>query len=238
MTSNTWDALTRASWGEVGVTSMGQVFINNEFYKANFLPGMLSWISLKGNESLLSIESKMARGAGLNAGSGFQSSLSSLTAGGDNSLRVLDAIKQWDTARDIGAFSEAQKARFRDQSTNWHLTAVKPGKEWSLQELDADGKPIGAAQRVVAPEPKLGTAPLPTARADGLYEARVTTNTPATVRYEVTGGALPKGLRLNKDTGGITGVPENATKAEFTITARNTDGLADARAKYTINVRR
>ncbi|MFT9473549.1 hypothetical protein [Streptomyces sp. 11-1-2] len=98
MTSNTWDALTRASWGEVGSTSMNQVFINNESYQANYLPGMLGWVSLNGSESLLSIESKLARGAGLNAGVGFQTSVANLTAGGDNGLKVLDAIKQWETA--------------------------------------------------------------------------------------------------------------------------------------------
>jgi len=47
MSANTWDALTRASWGEVGVTSMNQVFLNNTYYQANYLPGMLGWISLK-----------------------------------------------------------------------------------------------------------------------------------------------------------------------------------------------
>ncbi|MDJ1131393.1 Ig domain-containing protein [Streptomyces iconiensis] len=238
MSSNTWDALTRASWGEVGVTSMDQVFLNNAFYKDNFLPGMLGWISLKAADSLLDVEGKMARGAGLNAGSGFQASVRDLAAGGDKSLGVLDAVKQWDAARNVGAFTEAQKARFRDPSTNWHLTAVTPGKEWSLQELDARGEPVGAAQRVRTPTPELSTAPLPPAHAHDLYETRVTTNTPATVRYEVISGALPEGLRLNKDTGGITGKPQRPTAARFTVLARHTDGLPDARANYTITVRR
>lgn len=238
MSSNTWDALTRASWGEVGVTSMDQVFVNNEFYRANFLPGMLGWISLKGTDSLLGVENKMARGAGLDAGSGFQTSISSLAAGGDNGLRILDAIKQWETARDVGAFTGAQKARFRDQSTNWQLTAVTPGKEWSLQELDAKGEPMGEAQRVRTPTPKLSAEPLPKAHARDLYAAKLTTNTPATVRYEVTAGALPEGLRLNRDTGGITGKPPGPTKATFTVTARHASGLPDARANYTITVGR
>lgn len=46
-------------------------------------------------------------------------------------MLVLDAIKQWETARNLGAFTEPQKARFRDLSTNWHLTVVEPGKKWS-----------------------------------------------------------------------------------------------------------
>lgn len=237
MTSNTWDALTRASWGEVGVTSMNQVFINNAFYRANFLPGMLGWISLRGSESLLSIESVLARGAGLNAGAGFQGSVAGLTANGEHGELVLDAIKQWETARNLGAFTEAQKARLRDRSTNWHLTVVKPGKEWSLQELDARGNPIGAAQDVAVPTPRLNAGPLPAANMHELYEAKVTTNTPATVRFAVTAGALPEGLRLNPDTGGITGKPVRARESDVTITAYNAAGLPDAQADYEITVR-
>ncbi len=237
MTSNTWDALTRASWGEVASTSMAQVFINNEFYRDNFLPGMLGWISLSGSENLLSVESKLARGAGLNAGAGFQTSVASLAAGGQNGQKVLDAIKQWETARNLGAFTDAQRARLRDRSTNWHLTVVEPGKKWSLQELDAAGTAIGAAQEVVVPAPRLNAVALPPATTQALYEARIGTNTPATVRYEVTGGALPEGLRLNPDTGGIVGKPIRSKNARFTITAHQTGGLPDARADYEINVR-
>ncbi|MCW3839580.1 NEW3 domain-containing protein [Micromonospora yasonensis] len=237
MTSNTWDAITRASWGEVASTSMSQVFINNEFYRANFLPGMLGWISLGGSESLLSVESKLARGAGLNAGAGFQTSVGSLTRGGTNTDKVLDAIKQWETARNLGAFSDEQKERFRDQSTYWHLTVAEPGVKWSLQELNATGQPVGDAQEVVVPTPKLSADPLPPATLHQLYETRLTTNTPATVRYEVTAGALPEGLELNKDTGGITGTPVLAKPSRFTVTAYSTDGLPEARAEYEIDVR-
>ncbi|RFC70428.1 Ig domain-containing protein [Streptomyces sp. AcE210] len=236
MSSNTWDALTRASWGEVGSTSWNQVLVNNDFYRANFLPGMLGWISLKSSESLVSIEGKMARAAGLNAGVGFQGSVADLTAGGDRTLAVLDAIKQWETARNVGAFTDAQQARLRDLSTNWHLSVVTPGKEWSLQQVDASGNPVGSPERVTTPSPALTGTPLPRAHARQLYESRVTTNTPATVRYEVTDGALPDGLRLNKDTGGITGTPGKPGTSTFTITARSTAGLADATRRYHLTV--
>ncbi|MEV4896040.1 Ig domain-containing protein [Nonomuraea sp. NPDC055795] len=238
MTSNTWDALTRASWGEVGVTSMDQVFVNNAFYRANFLPGMLGWISLKGSEPLLSIESKLARGAGLNAGAGFQSSLSSLRSGGENARKVLDAINQWETARNLGAFTEEQKTRFRDKSTNWRLSVVTAGQKWSLQELDASGRTIGSPQQVTVPAPALTTTALPAATRHRLYAARLTTNTPATIRYELTGGALPAGLSLNQDTGGIIGTPRHTGKATFTVTAHSTAGLAPAKATYELTVRR
>ncbi|MFF3786885.1 Ig domain-containing protein [Streptomyces sp. NPDC001933] len=236
MTSNTWDALTRASWGEVGSTSMEQVFKNNKYLQANYLPGMLGWISLKGSDSLLTMEWKLARGAGLNAGAGFQSSVSSLVSGGENTTRLLDAIQQWETARNLGAFTAEQRARFRDLSTNWHLTVVKPGKRWSLQELDADGKPVGNPEAVVAPTPKLDAGPLPAAAKGALYEATVKTNTPATTRYAVTSGALPHGLVLNADTGGIVGTPVTPGTARFTITAYQSSGQPRAQRSYKIDV--
>lgn len=236
MTSNTWDALTRASWGEVGVTSMDQVFINNEFYRANFLPGMLGWISLSGSEDLASIEGKLARGAGLNAGVGFQSSVASLDGGGENTARILDAIKQWETARNLGAFTEAQREQLRDRTTEWHLSVIEADREWSLQQLDAGGAPIGDPQRVVAPRPRLTTGELPEAPLGELYETKVATNTPATVRFEVTAGALPDGLTLNRDTGGITGTPGRMRTASFTVTAHQTDGLPVATERYRIRV--
>ncbi|MFE4333746.1 putative Ig domain-containing protein [Streptomyces sp. NPDC056831] len=39
----------------------------------------------------------------------------------------------------------------------------------------------------------------------------------------------PPGLTLNKDTGGITGVPTTKGHSKFTITGRNGGGVADAR---------
>lgn len=87
------------------------------------------------------------------------------------------------------------------------------------------------------PTPRLSTATLPPAYQDVLYEARVTTNTPAMVRFEITAGALPEGLTLNPDTGGIIGTPVRSQKARFTITARNAAGLPDAHTEYEITVR-
>ncbi|MFD7716257.1 Ig domain-containing protein [Streptomyces sp. NPDC059814] len=238
MTSNTWDALTRASWGEVGSTSMEQVLANNKYLQANYLPGMLGWISLNGTDSVLTTEWKLARGAGLNAGTGYQSSVSRLESGGENTARLLDAIQQWETARNLGAFTEKQRARFRDLTTNWHLSVVEPGKSWSLQELDADGKPVGAPEAVVAPTPELDAGPLPAAARGALYEATVKTNTPATTRYAVTSGSLPAGLVLNADTGGIVGTPARAGTARFTVSAYQGSGGPTARRDYVIAVGR
>ncbi|WP_327258402.1 discoidin domain-containing protein [Streptomyces sp. NBC_01240] len=231
--SNVWDALSRASWGEVGSTSMSQVFTNNAYYQANYLPGMLGWIALPGSANLRTVEDNLARGAGLNAGAGFQTSVSSLTGGGQNTPVLLDAVKQWEMARNLGAFTASQRALFRDQSTHWHLSVVVPGKSWSLQRLDASGNPVGAAQSVVAPTPAFTTKGLPALAAGRLYETRVATNSPETVRYTITAGSLPPGLHLNPDTGGITGIPASSADTTFTVTAKGGPGVADAQGTFT-----
>ncbi|MFF1395108.1 hypothetical protein ACFVZD_15010 [Streptomyces sp. NPDC058287] len=78
---------------------------------------------------------------------------------------VLDAIEQWETARNVGAFTDAQQARLRDLGTNWHLSVVTPGKEWSLEQVDASGSPVGSPERVTTPSPALTGTALPTAHA-------------------------------------------------------------------------
>ncbi|MEV6583406.1 Ig domain-containing protein [Streptomyces sp. NPDC051582] len=234
MGSNIWDGVSRASWGEIGITSMNQVFVNNAYYRDNYLPGMLGWIGLRGTDNLQTLQDTLARGAGLNAGAGFQTSLSKLT--GSNTPVLLDAIKQWDTARNLGAFTAAQRTQLQDVSKHWKLSVVTAGKTWSLQQVDASGNPIGGAQSVAVPTAAFTTTSLPALQTGSLYEARVQTNVPTTVRYAVTAGALPAGLKLNADTGGITGVPTATSAATFTITAYGAPGTADAQRSFTVAV--
>ncbi|WP_081078343.1 Ig domain-containing protein [Burkholderia cepacia] len=231
MTSNAWDTLTRANWSNL---DMDQLYRNNAFYQANYLPGMLGWFDITG-VSLTMIETRLARGAALNAGIGFQSTMAFLLSA-DETPDILDKIKQWETARNLGAFTEKQRAALRDQTTSWTLKSVTPGQSWSLQQVNAEGVPIGAPQTVSAPTPQLGPAVLPVATQGALYGAKITTNTPATVRFTVTNGGLPPGLQFNQDTGGIIGTPRKTGRYTFTVTATNDGGLADARAVYTILV--
>nr|WP_269085598.1 putative Ig domain-containing protein [Nonomuraea pusilla] len=73
--------------------------------------------------------------------------------------------------------------------------------------MDADGKPVGEPRPVKAPAPGFTTPQPPNAQLGKLYEFKVTSSTPQTVRYEITSGRLPDGLALNQDTGAITGIP-------------------------------
>ncbi|WP_063763146.1 Ig domain-containing protein [Streptomyces sp. NRRL WC-3742] len=231
--SNIWDGISRASWGEAN-TGMDKLYLHNAYHRANYLPGMMGWITLEGGTKPKDLEDILARAASWNAGSGFRTSIGSLTDG-PNTEVLLEAIKQWDTARDLGSFTPAQLASLRDQSTHWHLSVVTPGQSWSLQQLDANGNPTGPAQSVTAPTPAFTTTTLPTTSTGTLYEARVVTNTPQTIRYSVTSGELPAGLTLNPDTGGITGIPTTGTPATFTITGKGGLGTADAVQTFTIS---
>lgn len=114
---------------------------------------------------------------------------------------------------------------------------MTPQQEWSLQQVDASGQPIGEPQQVKAPTPGFTTPEPPDAKAGVLYAFKVTSSTPRTVRYEITSGRLPAGLDLNKDTGGITGVPTTTGTSKFTVTARNGGSVADAAITYKVTTR-
>ncbi|MFI1092488.1 Ig domain-containing protein [Streptomyces sp. NPDC020917] len=236
--SNSWCAQSRISWGGIGWSDSNYETVTSHcaFYRDNYLPLMGGSLPIGGNTRTLDIEKNMALAASLDARFGwFQTSASSLSSG-SNTAAVLGAIKIWDSALASGAFTPAQRQLMTDQSKYWHLAEVTAGKQWTLQELDAKGSPVGAAQAVNAPEPGI-TTPEPTDGVVGeLYAFKVTSSTPQTIRYEITSGGLPAGLTLNKDTGGITGVPTRKGTATFTVTARNTDGVPDAAASYHMNI--
>ncbi|MBL1118401.1 putative Ig domain-containing protein [Streptomyces sp. 110] len=233
LASNTWDAQSRASWGEIGRTDYAQLLRSNTFYRANYLPGMMGQQGFSGNDSLQKIEVTMARAASLNAGVNFETSVGSL-ASGSNTAALLEAVRVWEAARGAGAFSADQKKLLGDPDSYWHLSEVTPGQEWSLQRTDSSGKATGEPQPVKAPKPGFTTPRPPDARVGTLYAFKVTSSTPRTVRYEITSGGLPAGLTLNKDTGGITGVPTRKGTSKFTITARNSGGVEDARITYRV----
>ncbi|MFF3788150.1 Ig domain-containing protein [Streptomyces sp. NPDC001933] len=103
--------------------------------------------------------------------------------------------------------------------------------------MDTSGQPIGDPQPVRAPTPGFATAEPTDARVGKLYAFKVTSTTPRTIRYEVTDGRLPRGLTLNQDTGGITGIPTAPGISKFTITAKNGGAVVDARTTYKVTTR-
>ncbi|MER6949133.1 Ig domain-containing protein [Nonomuraea sp. NPDC000554] len=239
VSGNTWEAQSRLNYGGLGWpdSDYKQISWNNDYYRANFLPPMAGSLPINGNDTELKTETNLARAASLGATFGwYETNLSSLSSG-SNTSAILAAIKRWESAVNAGAFTPAQQKLMADLTANWHLEEITAGQAWSLQRLDAAGNPVGEAQAVKAPAPGFTTPRPPNAQLGKLYEAKVTSSTPQTVRYEITSGRLPDGLTLNKDTGAITGIPTQPGARKFTITARNGGALPDAPITYTLTVR-
>lgn len=235
---NTWEAQSRINWGGLGWpdSDYRQISLNNAFYRANFLPPMGGSLPINGNDTLLKTETNLARAASLGAMFGWYETKVGNLASGSNTSEILAAIKRWESAGNAGAFTPDQQKLMAGADTYWHLTEVTAGQEWSLQQLDSAGKPIGQPQVVRAPKPGFITPEPPNGKLGELYEFKVTSSTPQTVRYEITAGALPAGLSLNKDTGAITGIPARPGTTRFTVTTHNGGSISDATITYKLRI--
>lgn len=143
---NVWDSVTRLSWGEDGngiVTRSNYV----RYFQRSFTQGGMGWQRLTTN--LPAMEAHLAKMAGNDAFAGWRVSMGTLngmTATARNAM--FEAHKQWEAARQAGAFTPGQRNRLRDLDDFWHLSVVTPGVEWSLQKTDSTGAPIGSSERV------------------------------------------------------------------------------------------
>ncbi|MFF2493994.1 discoidin domain-containing protein [Agromyces sp. NPDC058064] len=143
MSSNIWDMQSRVSWGESN-TSMSQRYSNMTYMRRNFLPSMIGWLYLRNYGSVRALEYDLSKMAAWNAGTGLQSSVAALASKGE----YLAKIKEWEAARNLGAFTKDQRNRMMDTSTYWTLSVVEAETKWSLQQTDKDGNPVGAPEDV------------------------------------------------------------------------------------------
>jgi len=90
------------------------------------------------------------------------------------------------------------------------------------------------------------TSSLPDGKVGEAYSQTLTANGTTPIKWSISGGALPDGLSLNKDTGKISGTPTADGTAKFTVKAENSAGsdtkelsitiAKAAPAEYTITV--
>jgi len=130
-----WHINTYCNWGEPWYEgfreSMQEYRIKNqELFERNYLPNMLGWYLLKTTTTLSDIEWMLARGAGYNAGFALATNLEALRENPQTGV-ILDAIREWESARRSGSFSEEQKKRMKNPKTEYHLEKVDGG-EWNL----------------------------------------------------------------------------------------------------------
>jgi hypothetical protein len=132
-----WHIGSYYNWGEPWYggfrESMQQYRIDNQaLFDRNYMPHMLGWYLLTDSTTLAEMEWMLARAASYNAGFAMVARPGALRANPRTPM-LLDAIREWETARTSGAFTEAQQLRLRDATREFHLATTGAGA-WRLSE--------------------------------------------------------------------------------------------------------
>jgi hypothetical protein len=147
-----WHIGSYYNWGEPWYggfnESMQQYRIDNQgLFERNFMPHMLGWYLLTEKTSLAEMEWMLARSAGYNAGFAMVASPAALRKN-PNSGILLDAIREWETARNGKAFSKEQQELLKDPKTEFHLEKSGEG-QWELSRYSStEPKKIIATEKV------------------------------------------------------------------------------------------
>ena len=155
-----WHVYTRMNWGEPWYAGFRESqtlyrFKNQLHYSRNLMPRMLGWFALRPETTLEDAEWLLARAAGFDAGFALATSLASTAQLSADPLSaetakrfgaipaILEAIHQWETARQTGAFPEKLKVELRDNAHEFHLEPIGDN-QWNLYPVSAGrrGKPI------------------------------------------------------------------------------------------------
>lgn len=155
-----WHTYTRMNWGEPWYAGFRESqtlyrFKNQLHYSRNLMPRMLGWFALRPETTLEDAEWLLARAAGFDAGFALATSLASTAQlhadplSAETAKRfgaipaILEAIRQWETARRTQAFPEKIKAELRDNQREFHLEPAGPN-QWELYPVQAGqrGKPV------------------------------------------------------------------------------------------------
>jgi hypothetical protein len=132
-----WHIGSYYNWGEPWYggfkESMQQYRIDNQgLFERNYMPHMLGWYLLAENTTLAEMEWMLARAAGYNAGFAMVARPKSVR-NNPRALTLLDAIREWETARNENAFSTAHQELLKDPKNEFHLEKISDGK-WNLYQ--------------------------------------------------------------------------------------------------------
>jgi len=131
-------------------------------------------------------------------------------------------------------------------SNNVHPYTLTPGDEGFDSKkapkvtLYGTGNYCGKAEHYftisenAAAAPSITTSSLPDGKVGEAYSQTLTANGTTPIKWSISGGALPDGLSLNKDTGKINGTPTADGTAKFTVTAENSAGSDTKELSITI----
>jgi|WetSurMetagenome_2_1015567.scaffolds.fasta_scaffold00827_16 hypothetical protein len=141
-----WYINTYCNWGEPWYggfnQSMQEYRISNQaMLERNFFPNMLGWYMLTKTTTVGEMEWMLARAAGYNAGFAMVTGIKAVQENPDG-LKLLDLIREWETARLTGAFSPEQREQLKNPKNGFHLEKKGEG-EWDLiqtEPLEVAGK--------------------------------------------------------------------------------------------------
>ena len=131
-------------------------------------------------------------------------------------------------------------------SNNVHPYTLTPGDEGFDSKkapkvtLYGTGNYCGKAEHYftisenAAAAPSITTSSLPDGKVGEAYSQILTATGTTPIKWSISGGALPDGLSLNKDTGKINGTPTAAGTASFTVKAANSAGSGTKELSITI----
>ena len=130
-----WHLGSYYNWGEPWYggfkESMQQYRIDNQgLFDRNFMPHMLGWYLLSENTTLPEMEWMLARAAGYSAGFAMVARPDALRKNPISGV-LLDAIREWEKARNGNAFTASQKDALKNPKNEFHLEKLSEGK-WSL----------------------------------------------------------------------------------------------------------
>ena len=133
-----WNIGSYYNWGEPWYGGFkesmeGYRISNQAFFDRNYMPRMLGWYLLSEYTSMADMEWMLARAAGYGAGFAMVARPDALRT---NPIagELLDAIREWEEARNSFSFSADQKERMKDPKNEFHL--VKNGDNgWTLSQV-------------------------------------------------------------------------------------------------------
>lgn len=132
-----WHIGSYYNWGEPWYggfkESMQQYRIDNQsLFDRNYMPHMLGWYLLAENTTLSEMEWMLSKAAGYNAGFAMVARPTALRKN-PISNQLLDAIREWESARNGNAFSKIQQEALKDPKNEFHLEKRAEGK-WILHQ--------------------------------------------------------------------------------------------------------
>lgn len=130
-----WHVNSYCNWGEPWTEgfreSMQEYRLTNQaLFERNYLPCMLGWYLLTPTTTLSDMEWMLARAAGFNAGFALATNMEAIRNNPELGA-ILDAIREWETARRSHAFPEALRTAMKDPKKEFHCEVAGTGT-WRL----------------------------------------------------------------------------------------------------------